>query len=383
MAETDPDPAAALAAIEVKFLQACASGNPSIVEGMLEDRSFDVNTIDSEGRSGLILAAGNGHFAVINVLLSNGAIWNLCDFHGQQAGDYALEGSFDDIYSEIVNAGVRAELLFAALGETGREDTDANSGDMHDDDDDEADADRERPAKRARNEQRQIGYLEGRAVYTADSKLLSDENSGAVMMEWEEPLMKMHADILCSRSAAGRNATVLNVGFGLGLIDGAIQALKPAHHVIIEAHPDVLRRMKEAGWMDMPNVTVLAGKWQDVMGYNETTGTSGCPFMFDAIFFDTYAEYYEDMREFHTMMTAYLNPGGVYTFFNGLGATSQVAHDVASRLVEVELNEVGFTVEWTSVPINVNPSVWEGVKQVYWKLSSYKLPVCLYPLQLA
>jgi protein arginine N-methyltransferase 2 len=40
----------------------------------------------------------------------------------------------------------------------------------------------------------------------------------AVMMGWEGPLMVRHAAIICSRGG-----TVLNVGFGLGLIDSAIQ----------------------------------------------------------------------------------------------------------------------------------------------------------------
>ena len=32
-------------------------------------------------------------------------------------------------------------------------------------------------------------------------------------------------------------ADVLNVGFGLGLVDDALQALSPRTHVIVEAHP--------------------------------------------------------------------------------------------------------------------------------------------------
>ena len=31
---------------------------------------------------------------------------------------------------------------------------------------------------------------------------------------------------------------VCNIGFGLGLIDGELQQLKPRSHTIIEAHPD-------------------------------------------------------------------------------------------------------------------------------------------------
>lgn len=40
---------------------------------------------------------------------------------------------------------------------------------------------------------------------------------------------------------------MLNVGFGMGMIDTALQARRPATHTIIEAHPDVLQKMKDAG----------------------------------------------------------------------------------------------------------------------------------------
>ena len=36
---------------------------------------------------------------------------------------------------------------------------------------------------------------------------------------------------------------VLNVGFGLGLVDRAIQSNQPTSHTIIEAHPDVLQKV--------------------------------------------------------------------------------------------------------------------------------------------
>ena len=43
----------------------------------------------------------------------------------------------------------------------------------------------------------------------------------AVMMGWETPLMERHAAIIC---ASGGD--VLNVGFGMGIIDGFIQTHK-------------------------------------------------------------------------------------------------------------------------------------------------------------
>ncbi len=40
----------------------------------------------------------------------------------------------------------------------------------------------------------------------------------AVMMGWEKPLMIKHAELICAKGG-----DVLNVGFGLGLVDTAIQ----------------------------------------------------------------------------------------------------------------------------------------------------------------
>lgn len=55
---------------------------------------------------------------------------------------------------------------------------------------------------------------------------------------------------------------------------------QPRSHTIIEAHPDVLQRMRELGWDKKPGVRILAGRWQDVIGELEE---------YDGIFFDTYS----------------------------------------------------------------------------------------------
>jgi hypothetical protein len=40
---------------------------------------------------------------------------------------------------------------------------------------------------------------------------------------------------------------VLNVGFGMGLVDTAIQKRKPKSHTIVEAHPGVYEKMLRDG----------------------------------------------------------------------------------------------------------------------------------------
>lgn len=77
-------------------------------------------------------------------------------------------------------------------------------------------------------------------------------------------------------------------------VDGLLQevAPKPALHVIIEPHPDVLQYMREQGWYEKEGVKILEGKWQDFMDGDELLGVGG----FDVIYTDTFSEDYAGAR---------------------------------------------------------------------------------------
>ena len=60
-------------------------------------------------------------------------------------------------------------------------------------------------------------YFDRNLSYTDDGRLL-DEDGKAIMMDWEEPIMKKAAEIVTRNG--GR---VLNVGFGMGFIDTFIE----------------------------------------------------------------------------------------------------------------------------------------------------------------
>ena len=74
--------------------------------------------------------------------------------------------------------------------------------------------------------------------------------------------METHAELMCAQGGA-----VLNVGFGMGLIDEAIQRRFEANdklvsHTIIEAHPEVYAKMLKDGWDKKKGVKILFGRWQ-------------------------------------------------------------------------------------------------------------------------
>nr|GMD99434.1 protein arginine N-methyltransferase 2 [Ipomoea batatas] len=205
-------------------------------------------------------------------------------------------------------------------------------------------------------------YLDDRVSFSEDK--IMDAESKAVMMAWEKPLMEAHAKAVCSNGGH-----VLNVGFGMGLVDTAIQQYAPASHTIIEAHPEVYDRMIRQGWDKKDNVKIIFGRWQDVVSQLES---------YDGIFFDTYGEYYEDMREFHQYLPKLLKPGGIYSFFNGLCGGNPFFHVVYCQLVSLDLGSMGYSTQLIPLPVKdcLSEEIWEGVKHKYWQLDTYYLPVC-------
>ncbi|KAL6511611.1 hypothetical protein OROGR_021208 [Orobanche gracilis] len=187
-------------------------------------------------------------------------------------------------------------------------------------------------------------YLEDRVIFSED-KVMNTE-SKAVMMAWERPLMEAHAKAVCSGGGH-----ILNIGFGMGLVDNAIQQYSPISHTIVEAHPEVYARMLQTGWDEKENVRIIFGRWQDVLPQLKI-------YEYDGIFFDTYGEYYEDMREFHQHLPQLLKTGGIYSFFNGLCGGNPFFH-----MVYCQLDCLG-------------EEIWEGLKHKYWELDTYYLPVC-------
>ncbi|VFQ90126.1 unnamed protein product [Cuscuta campestris] len=295
----------------------------------------DVTYFDSNGLNPLMHAAKHNHAEVVRNLLEAGAPWNALSPSNQSAGDYAMEAGHQEVFDVLLNAALQAEMILGTILRKGSEIKDSDN------------------------------YLEDRVSFSED-KIMDAENK-AVMMAWEKPLMEAHAKAVCSNGGH-----ILNIGFGMGLVDTAIRQYAPASHTIIEAHPEVYDRMIQQGWDKKENVKIIFGRWQDVISKIQC---------YDGIFFDTYGEYYEDMRAFHQYLPKLLKPGGIYSFFNGLCGANPFFHSVYCQLVSLELASMGFSTQFIQLPVKdcFSEQIWEGVKHKYWQLDTYYLPVCHSP----
>ncbi|ORX77884.1 arginine N-methyltransferase 2 [Anaeromyces robustus] len=333
------------AQLNLELIKACEEGNVDQVKSLI-DAGADILYQDEKGKTLLHIACEKGHKSVVECLIRNHLAWNSVDFEGVSAAEYAKKAGHEDIYQDLVEEGVRTEVLLAYL------------------DNREKKPEEKLAASNADYLQRPLKYQ--------DDKLL-DSELNAVMMGWEAPIMEKTAKILCPKEGL----SVLNVGFGLGLMDEALQKYKPAHHTIVEAHPDVYKHMLELGWDKRPGVRILFGRWQDVLEQMKDR-------LYDGIYFDTFGEYYDDLHEFNDHVPDMLRdtPEATYSFFNGLGGTNPFFHDVYCRVASIDLRNCGLTTEYITMPMTEQDSevIWQGVKRRYWSLPTYNLPICRFEL---
>ena len=313
-----------------------------------------------DGKSALIIASQKGLIEVVKILLRHGAVWNALDRFGKCAGNYASELGHQDLCDLLVEHAVRCEFL---LGRVSKRESSS------------ADKLKDRHTKEECNStylnNETGGYLQTNVEYSEDGSKLLDSAGDGVMMEWEEPLMRAHAQII---TGSKKNKRVLNIGFGLGIIDGILQNdFEPTLHVIIEAHPGVYNRMKGDGWLEKKNVRVMYGRWQDELPKLVQEGLQ-----FDGIFFDTYGEHWSDMEEFHGIMVNLLakSETSIYSFFNGLSPDNIFFHGVACECARIQLSTLDLVTEFAPCDIQINDDAWKGVARKYWHGSTYYLPIC-------
>ncbi|KAJ3204370.1 hypothetical protein HK099_001173 [Clydaea vesicula] len=322
------------------FLTACGRENLTIQE--LKELIIDEQTIwvlDEFGNTALHYACKAGNLDIVKALIGTYKIpWNVVNNELVSAGQIAKSAGHNECYEYMVSEGCRAEFILGVLA-------------------------RSKVGEEKEEKISNVDYLNSKIEYTEDGKNLKGgfDTSEGVMMEWEKGLMKKHADII----------EILNVGFGLGLIDTFIQESLPKRHTIIEAHPDVYNFMLKNGWDKKLNVEIKFGRWQDVIE------DIGC---FDGIFFDTFGENYDDLKQFLDHVPNLLkDENSVLSFFNGLAGTNSFFHDVYCRILSMDLQELGLSTEYIEedVPKEIDEDgTWKNISRRYFSLDKYRLPVC-------
>ncbi|CAJ0904432.1 6181_t:CDS:2 [Entrophospora sp. SA101] len=297
--------------------------NIQLIQEILNENPNNVKQLLEEGADGkspLHFACDNGNKEIVSLLIQHGHPWNVIDNDNVTAGEYSKRNGHEEVYNMLVEEGCRAELILGMI-------------------------DRKEKVNNSSNPSN-IEYLSKPLRYSEDGK---------------------------------ENLNILNIGFGLGIIDTEIQKYKPLHHTIVEAHPDVYKFMIEQGWDKKPGVKIIFGRWQDVLDELLLTLSGDGEMGYDGIFFDTFGEYYDDLHDFHEELPNLLKSDGVYSFFNGLGATNPFFHDVYCRIAELHLADVGLCTQFVEMAVNLSDveskEIWKDVKSKYWTLNTYHLPI--------
>ncbi|CUM56608.1 unnamed protein product [Debaryomyces tyrocola] len=358
--------------------------------------------------------ASNEEIDIINqmveILLEYGAGWCLTDINDDTPGCILIRRKLNNtpIYNQIVAAGVRAELLLRKVSEYDMEiieDTDDLNHEQFEGTQGEETTEEERkeepPSISYVTDEKKVEqskedfkedpssnqetYLKTKLEYK-DGALVTKDRKDGVMMSWETDLMRMGCDSLLKGASIDgeidNEVNLLNIGFGMGIIDTMINNKNPTKQYICEAHPDVLAKLRHDGWYEKPNVVILEGRWQEQLNKLLSEGNV----FFNGIYYDTYSEHYEDMLELFDIVVGILKPHGVFSFFNGLGADRQVVYEVYKQLVEMDLANYGLVCKFEQVQVpestlqleiqnsTDNKSVWDDIKRAYWTCPTYYHP---------
>jgi len=396
--------------LSLRLIDAILEQDFPLIERLVLQERVDCWLSDEQSTQGwtsLHAAAYIGSVKLLKFLLRKGnAVWNLVDNLGCSPGDIAFSMNHSKCYKFLLEEGTRAEMLRAVMEDAAQLE-----------DEEEQEEKTTTTTTSASTASSLSHYLSQPLTYTTDSNgqsICLDVEGNGVMMGWEREIMKQTVERMLSKNWKDRKGKqrqilideevkndrlplrVVNVGFGLGIIDEYFQEYSPTHHLIIEPHPSVLKHAEETGWFSKPGVSFFKGTWQEWIKSLESGESEWLEF--DGIYFDTYSEHYKDLREFLSQTPNLLssNSSSSVSFFHGLGATSRSFYDVYTQVCELHLLEFGLKTEWFEVDVlgqeNEGGDVWEktgwrnedeggkGERKKYWEwekaVGKYRLPIC-------
>lgn len=176
--------------------------------------------------------------------------------------------------------------------------------------------------------------------YTFLEDRILDETGAEVMMSWETPMMKKHAEIVTENGG-----DILEIGFGMGICSNFIQKHNVKSHTIIEIHDEVFEKLIE--WSkDKPNVIPIKGDWLDSIPNKQ----------YDGIMYDTWKD--NRVEIFKNLIPNHTKTGTIFTFYNSY---------------QKEINGFNYKAEYTI--LNVEP---ELQNKNYFSSKKYYLPKVIF-----
>ncbi|GAA5908733.1 hypothetical protein JCM6882_008189 [Rhodosporidiobolus microsporus] len=418
-------------ALSLRLIDAVLDHQDDLVHRLVLEEKVECWVQDRQGWTALHAAAYTGSVAHLRLLLRQGnAVWSMVDNLGCTAGDIAFSMNHAECYQLLLDEGVRAEMLRAVLEAAGAgEDEEEEDAEMEDSAEKEGEDAGAKEKKSTASDN--ALFLSTPLTFTRDSSgqpIALDQEGNGVMMGWETPIMRDTVEALLEagegKAGAGGDGcwkgrrektyeelkkeeegeretlNVVNVGFGLGIVDTFLQSAHPTTHLIIEPHPSVLAFARENGWYDKPGVRFYEGTWKQWLKDLEEGREEGYG-VWDLVYFDTYSEHYSDLHLFFQSLPDLLSssPSARFSFFHGLGATSRLLHDVYTTVSELHLHEIGVRLEWREVDVGEGANAhvkgrWDGTgtgeelkegqrtagegEKKYWReemVGRYRLPV--------
>jgi hypothetical protein len=198
-------------------------------------------------------------------------------------------------------------------------------------------------------------YLNEKLTYTEYSLIDSQQNP--IMMDWETDIMSESAKVICSNGG-----DILNIGFGMGIIDNFIQNYNINSHTIIECHKDVISKMSEDGWFEKNNINIIHDLWQNKI--NEIG-------KFDGVYYDTWKDNEEIFEKVHLIVKS----GGLFSFFNtqffnpNTKSLPKRYYDILKEYFYID--SVQISLDYTGYNLENIERYWAYRKNKYW------VPVCI------
>ena len=338
------------------------------------------------------------------LLLTSGADWQKVDRFGISAGDLVLNNAHQKCFDILVDFAARS---FSDHGGRGSCVT----------------------YEKVRQNNFNKQYLAASVSYQDNDAILIDSKGDPVMSAWEGDIMSNTVSLMLTlvkrqkrvgkstpssaskkcetiqnKNESGRHpVSVLNIGFGLGVVDTAFQTKISASkdfvmgkHVICEAHPEVLKKMDEWILQQHANTDVSIGSGSRAKGTildGPECGKAGAKIIivnkpwqvaiediiaygpYDFIYFDTFAENYLDQHVFNRHIPCLLKPSGVYSFFHGVACHSITAYAVASKIAQLNLASLGLSCHFARLLLSASQDEeFNHVGRRYWQWPAILLP---------